>query len=108
MTNVDTIAIFNSESRHWMTGDGHNLLYLQTQQNFWNDMLRARGHVFLNEVLESLGFPHTPAGAVIGWTMSGRGDREIDFNPAEVEDGIHLDFNVDGFILDKLGKGSVR
>jgi Family of unknown function (DUF6353) len=102
------VRIFDSTSPQWSENVEFNLMFLQVQKNFWNDMLKARGHVFLNEVCESLGFPHTAEGAVIGWTMSGHGDNEIEFNPEEVEEGVRLDFNVDGFILDKLGKGAVR
>lgn len=106
----DYERIFDSESEYWHNEVQYNLLFLRTQQNYWNDVLRARGHVFLNEVLESLGFPHTPVGAVVGWTLSGLGDGEIDFNSEELVgiDTVSLDFNVDGVILDKLGKKAVR
>ena len=81
-----------------------------------NDLLRARGHVFLNEVLERLGMEHTQAGAVTGWILNGTGDNEIDFRMYKLDDKrakelgvaenghILLDFNVDGIIYDKLEK----
>jgi hypothetical protein len=99
----DYEVIFDSENPNWFPDSEISLLFLQTQENWMNDLLKARGHVFLNEVFTALGFPHTPAGAVTGWTMSENGDHEIMFNPVEVEGGIRLEFNVDGFILDKLG-----
>lgn len=107
---TDYERIFDSNSQHWSPDVEFNLLFLRAQQNHWNDILKGRGHVFLNEVFESLGFSHTPAGAVVGWTLSGFGDGYIDFMPEEpeVEGGLRLDFNVDGVILDKLGKRKVR
>ena len=107
---TDYERIFDSESEHWHNDNQFNLLFLRTQQNYWNDVLQSRGHVFLNEVLGALGFPHTPVGAVVGWTLSGAGDGGIEFNAEEFPSTsrVKLDFNVDGFILDKLGTKAVR
>jgi hypothetical protein len=89
-----------------------NRLFLQAQQEFWQHKLRSRGHVFLNEVLTSLGIDHTPEGALAGWKWNGEGDDFIDFGLYTCEenipvwngesDTIFLDFNVDGSIWDKL------
>ena len=75
-------------------------------------MLRARGHLFLNEVYEMLGMPHTPAGAVCGWIKdSATGDGYVDFGEIAGEyeeavvNGKHVYFivpNVDGVIYDKI------
>lgn len=76
-----------------------------------NDRLHARGHLFLNEVYEALGLPHTQAGAVVGWVV-GNGDNFVDFGlyTGEAardfvngrEGSILLDFNVDGIVYDKI------
>jgi hypothetical protein len=89
----------------------YNMIFLKAQQNFLNDMLQARGHVFLNEVYDALGIPRTGAGAVVGWVHGKGGDDYIDFGIFDDktnervrdfvngrEDAILLDFNVDGEI----------
>lgn len=102
-------------SRNWSVDPDINLMFLRTAQTYLNDRLRARGHVFLNEVYEELGLDHTKAGAVVGWRWDrGSGDDYIDFGiwdgtQEKVNDffngregAILLDFNVDGVIYDKL------
>jgi hypothetical protein len=105
-------------SRNWSQDPDINLLFLRNVQNNSNDRLRARGHVFLNEVYDDLGLSHTKAGAIVGWRWNkGSGDDYIDFGiwegRSEVvndffngrEGAILLDFNVDGPIYDKLEEG---
>ena len=104
---------FDQFSRNWQRGEGYNQLFLQCQQNYANDLLRARGHVFLNEVYDMLGLERTKEGAVVGW-VKGNGDNYIDFGVFEGdqwsamrfvtgdEDSILLDFNVDGVIYDLI------
>lgn len=93
----------------------YNLIFLRAQQNYANDMLQSRGHVFLNEVYDSLGIERTGAGAVVGWVLGKGGDDYIDFGIFDDrtnervrdfvngrENAILLDFNVDGVIYDKI------
>lgn len=106
---------YDEYSPNWSPDPEINKIFLKNQQNYVNDLLRARGHVFLNEVYERLGLDHTKAGAIVGWVMGDDGDNYIDFgvftNDAEPrvrdfvngrEGSILLDFNVDGVIFDKL------
>lgn len=102
-------------SRNWSVDPDINVLFLRCAQNTMNDRLRARGHLFLNEVYSELGMSHTKAGAVVGWRWNkDSGDDYVDFGiwdgQSEVvneffngrEGAILLDFNVDGVIYDKL------
>lgn len=102
-------------SRSWSNEGSKNLLFLRCQQNYANDMLKSRGHLFLNEVYGFLGLDHTTAGAVVGWIYDGTGDNFVDFGvfsgdltPEQYEfflgkeRGVWLDFNVDGVIYDKI------
>lgn len=93
-----------------------NKFFLMCVQNKMNDRLKAKGHVFLNEVYEALGFEDSTAGSVTGWIWDpSRGyDTEIDFgiwdDDNEVkrmfvngdETSILLDFNVIGVIYDLI------
>jgi hypothetical protein len=94
---------FDEESPNWNSEPEYNEIFLKVQENWFNDLLRTRGHVFLNEVYAGLGFDHTPAGAVIGWAYSK--NKHIEFKVEQLSNGdCRIDFNVDGFILDRLGK----
>lgn len=84
----------------------YNWLFLRQHQNWANDILMARGHVFLNDIHDVLGLSRTAMGQIVGWTYE-EGAR-IDFGCWEQEntpldphaDGaILLDFNVQGPIL---------
>ena len=92
-------------------------MYLRRQQEFANEMLRARGHLYLNEVYDMLGFPRTKAGQIVGWIYDDKnpnGDNYVDFNIYDVTDeskrdfvngyerSILLDFNVDGPIYEMM------
>lgn len=97
----------------WSANPDYSEAFLKNTQNYFNDMLQARGHVFLNEVLDALGLARTPAGAVCGW-YKGAGDDFIDFGYLDsfIRDynldndlcrkNIHLNFNVDGQIWDMI------
>lgn len=106
---------FDETSASWSREPEYNLMFLNCQQNYMNDRLRARGHVFLNEVYDALGIPRSKAGAVVGWVLGKDGDNYIDFGIYDEtkerarafvqgqENSILLDFNVDGVIYDLIG-----
>lgn len=102
---------FDEGSRYWGKNPEMNRLHVQCQQNFANNLLQARGHVFLNEVYDSLGIERSTPGSVVGWVLHGEGDGYVSFGLFEpnsarfvngVERSILLDFNVDGIIYDKI------
>lgn len=107
--------IFDELNDNWQKTPGHNAFFINCVQQNVNDLLRARGHVWLNEVYERLGFPHTEVGAVVGWVYDDPdGDSFIDFGLFDLEKeatrefingherSVILDFNVQGTILDKI------
>lgn len=105
---------FDQFSKNWNKTPMYNQMFLRTQQNFANDLLQSRGHLFLNEVYDMLGISRTPAGALVGWVMDSDGDNYVDFGVFDGdtyqamrfvngdENSILLDFNVDGVIYDKI------
>lgn len=92
----------------------YNIVFLNAQEQYANQRLQARGHVFLNEVYDALGFEHSNEGAMVGW-IKGEGDDYISFgmgDPKNIRKGatidgteghIFLDFNVQGSIIGKIG-----
>lgn len=106
----DYAVYFDSKSRNYETNPDYNRMFLKAQQAFANDKLQTHGHLFLNEVLDDLDLPRTPAGQIVGWTKDGP-DGYVNFRTVEVEreteDGRHepallLDFNVEGNIWEKM------
>ena len=106
----DYAVYFDSKSRNYETNPDYNRMFLKAQQAFANDKLQTRCHLFLNEVLDDLDLPRTPAGQIVGWTKDGP-DGYVNFRIVEVEreteDGRHepallLDFNVEGNIWEKM------
>lgn len=106
----DYAVYFDQKSRNYETNMDYNRMFLKAQQQFANDKLQARGHIFLNEVLDDLDLPRSPAGQIVGWTKNGP-DGYVNFRILEVEreteDGRHepallLDFNVEGDIWSQM------
>jgi hypothetical protein len=97
----------------WEKDPEHNMFFLKQQQNYANDLLRTRGHLFLNEVYDMLGIHRTQAGQIVGWVYDEKnpvGDNYVDFGIHKYhrenrdfvngfEPTILLDFNVDGNVL---------
>lgn len=103
--------VFDKHNRNWSCNHDFNLMFIKSQQNYANDLLRTdRGHVFLNEVYDMLGFDRTPAGAIVGWTR--KKSEYIDFKitrgPDTYDDNggllsnLYLDFDVDGIMYDMI------
>lgn len=95
----------------------YNMMFIKNQERYANDLLKARGYLFLNTVYELLGLPISQEGNVVGWVYDKNnpvGDNFVDFGIYAdscanyndfingVDDYILLDFNVDGNILDLI------
>lgn len=108
---VTYARLFNEDCTAWEPYPGVNRMFAQCQQEYFNRVLRSRGHVFLNEVYDAFGMERSSAGAVVGWVWNGDGDNFIDLGLEEDHnrefaigrDPVALiDFNVDGVIYDKI------
>lgn len=105
--------VFDDGNTGWDPDPSLTKFFLVQQQQYANDLLEARGHVFLNEVYDMLGVKRTSIGAQVGWVKE-LGDGFIDFGIFDVhnpkacdfvnghEKAIILDFNVDGVIIDLI------
>lgn len=103
--------VFDESNPHWEPNPEVNRGHIQCQQNYANHLLTTRGFVFLNEVLDVLGFEPCQAGQFVGWVMGGKGDNFVDFGLFKAENGrfvnglersVWLDFNVNGVIIDQV------
>jgi hypothetical protein len=117
---------FDENNINWSDVPEYNLTFLKCQQQFANDLLHSRGHIFLNEIYDMLAIQRTPAGSQVGW-VDGNGDSFVDFGiyndsvTGYVNDHVNdtiaeqrrdfvnghknsilLDFNVDGVIYDMI------
>ncbi len=107
--------IFDEGCRDFKKELSLNLMFLQGQENFANQMLHLKGHVFLNDVYEALGLPVMSYGQVVGWVsnpadMDSPGDGFISFGLEAAkaqalitgDPRLVLDFNVDGVMYDQI------
>ena len=113
-TYSDYARFFDEYCAGWTKDAEYNLMFLRQQQNYANELLKSRGHLFLNEVYDMLGIDRTKAGNIVGWVYDEEhpiGDNFVDFGIYVLDNekardfvngrerSILLDFNVDGDIL---------
>lgn len=109
--------VFDETCRGWERDAQLNKTLLLQTQNYFNDKLKRKGYVFLNEVLGELGINHCRMGNIVGWWYDEEnpiGDNFIDFGLFDIKDenkrqfingyekSVWLDFNCDGNILELL------
>ena len=116
LNNISEYArFFDAASENFAKDPEYNMMFLRRQQDYANEMLKSRGHLFLNEVYDLLDIPRSKAGQVVGWVYdkngNTKGDNYVDFGIYRndqatrrfvngLEYNILLDFNVDGVIYD--------
>ena len=118
LDNISEYArFFDAASSNFAKDPEYNMMFLRRQQDYANEMLKSRGHLFLNEVYDLLDIPRSKAGQVVGWVYdkngNTKGDNYVDFGLYRNDQGtrrfvngleynILLDFNVDGVIYDLI------
>lgn len=108
-------ALFDEMNPFWEDNAEINKMFLTNQEQYVNDLLDSRKTVvFLNEVLDALGFDRVPQGQVIGWKYDENQVHKIDFGMYNIknqskkdflngiEKSILLEFNVDGYVLNSI------
>ncbi len=107
---------FDECNTNWTRDPIANYAFLNAVQKHMNNVLAIRGHVFLNDVFDSLGMPRTREGVVAGWLYAdqGSGDGFVDLGFMSsvdphtvafrngVEKSVRLNFNIDGVIWDRI------
>lgn len=112
-TKGEYVRWFDEKNKEWDQNVEYSLMFLRAQQKIATDILNSRGHIFLNEVFDMLGFEHSQVGAMVGW-VKGLGDDFVDFGLYDpnnesakrfingYSNSVMLEFNVDGIIWDKI------
>lgn len=98
----------------WNSDNSYNIKFIKDVESWANKILQARGHLFLNEVYDRLGFPRSIEGQEVGWVFKkGVFEPRVSFgymnDPASWDDYVYgnddeilLDFNVNGIVWDLL------
>lgn len=109
--------VFDDGCTGWDPNPDYSKMFLIQQQNYANEKLKRQGFLPINDVYEMLGFNKIPEGQVVGWIYDEKhpvGDNYIDFGLTDIhkekvrdfingyEQVIILEFNHDGYILDKM------
>lgn len=119
VVNIDECSefakFFDASSRCWDKDPETNLTFLRAQERYANDLLKAKGRLFLNEVYDMLDIPPTKAGQIMGWVYDPEGiasDNYVDFGIYDTyrnsrfvngyEPVILLDFNIHGNVWETM------
>ena len=110
--------IFYDTNPNWTKSPEDNKMFLLQQERYFNDILRLKKIVFLNDVYKALGFEPSKAGQIVGWFYDPNNpdcSNEIDFglfdiqHPSDNRDFINGDErsviinpNVDGAVWEYL------
>lgn len=104
---------FCESSQYWSEDPEENMAFLLRVQKDMQERLDEKGYLLLNTVYKELDIPESYAGSVCGW-IKGYGSNVVDFGLFQtnheavrrfvngLEPVILLNFNDDGYILDKI------
>lgn len=107
-------GFFDSTNPNYVNdpANNYNLMFVQIQEQFCNDKLRVQGFLFENDARELLGLKKTEGGQRCGWVYDPNGpthqisfgieDYTVNHGKNIFDDGIWIDFNVDGDIMNKV------
>lgn len=75
----DYTRIFDECNQNWQRDATFNREWLEIQQVYANRKLESQGHLFLNDVLVSLGYEPTKSGQAVGWIYDKHNKDKQDF-----------------------------
>jgi hypothetical protein len=88
---------FDKSNPNWSEIPGQNMLFLQSVQEYANEVLRDQEFLTLNEVYKMLGLEQNEEGALSGWTK----DAYVDFGLSEGPIELTLNPNSTNVFRDK-------
>lgn len=115
--------IFDAAQEGWDDNPELTLYFLRCIETQANNLLQKRGHLFLNEVYDMLGFDRTTIGQYVGWLDRPSDPNRachVDFGLYDINDemkrrfingyeqNVILDFNVDGVIVNDINDTKVE
>jgi hypothetical protein len=80
--------VFDFTNVNFDKRDENNRFFLQGAQNYFNELLVAKGYVFLNDILRHLGIRETMAGQLVGWTP---GRNDVKFEKPVISGNIRIE-----------------
>jgi len=99
-----TEYIFDENNPNFYPKDEYNVFFINSAQNYFNDLLNAQGFVFLNDLLKYLGIKPRMVGQIAGWTKDRTGYIHIEISRNENSKELSLKIEHDGVIIfDVLG-----
>lgn len=110
--------LFTAGNKSWENNPEMNLSYLKAEQHMFQLILERDGYLLLSDVYKRLGYRVTEVSTQVGWIYEHNnpvGDNEVKFG-FEDDDAfmcgksasVWLDFNVDGYILNRIEKANRR
>lgn len=112
--------VFDASCNNWQPDNNYNLNFLKLVEAQMTDRLRRYGHVFLNEVYDTIGVERTDIGQFAGWVYdpdSDISDNYVDLGLhnsrmideyGEINNAIIIDPNCDGSIIDRVFKKGAK
>jgi len=105
----DYVGVFDNSSSSWERNHEYNEMMLKYVERKADDILRARGYIFLNEIYDMLGMKRTKIGQISGWVYNENKHVELGFG-SQVNvrfingdsDTFVVEPNVDGVILHRV------
>lgn len=98
---------------HWSNDTLYNIHQLEVFERHLNEKLKSQETLFINEVLDTFGFPRTEIGATHGWVFDQKNAKcYVDFGINKekilkkyrqgITEPILITLNPDGYIIDKI------
>lgn len=109
--------VFDEANEGWNENPELTMYYLKMVETQANNLLQSRGHLFLNEVYDLLGYERSKIGQYVGWIDDPKDPSRachVDFGLYDIRDkmkrrfingyepNVWLDFNVDGVIVNDI------
>lgn len=77
---------FSADNPNYSGNIEYDELFVRSQIAYLNQRFHVQGYLFVNDVLEPLGFQKIPAGQVIGWHSSTDSEIDVTYKVYDLED----------------------